>query len=226
MEYNSRRYAFLVRFDAPMFETVKKYLAPKTKERILEVGCNRGFLVKRMQEEEIDAWGVDINPQAIKHGVTENLQIADATDLPFPDASFDKIYSLHTIEHIPNTKKVFQEMERVLKPEGKIVIVYPAELIRGMFALRSAIFVYRKPFLCRKIHVHNFSPKDIKQLTKGSRLEYVKSHFPVLFLPQYLTILKKCDAPTIRVMATSRQNTLHSLQNIARMPAPYHIIGA
>jgi ubiquinone/menaquinone biosynthesis C-methylase UbiE len=191
MRYNSKKYAFLRYFDKYLFRTIQKHLAPQPGEKILEIGCNRGALVMKMQEHSLDAYGVDINPEAIKYGFTNNLFVADATSLPFPDDSFDKVYSVHTIEHIPDIKKSLREMERILKPGGRIVLIYPAELIRGMFALRSAIFVYKKIASCREVHIHKLFPKKIKEIIAGLKLSYVESHFPVLGMLQYLTVLEK-----------------------------------
>ena len=174
-----------------LFPTIRKHLVPHKGDKILEVGCRRGLLVKKMQELGVDAYGIDINSQAIVNGEAKNLSVADATALPFADASFDKIYSIHTIEHIPNIRRVFQEMARVLIPGGKIILVYPSEIIRGMFALPAAIMVYKKASLCRTLHVHKLFPKKIKELIRGLRLQYVESHFPVLLLPQFLTVLQK-----------------------------------
>ena len=191
MEYNSKKYAFFSHLDTIFLPKIHEHLAPRRRDKILEVGCRRGLLVKKMQELGVDAYGIDINPQAIAHGTAKNLTVADATCLPFADASFNKIYSIHTIEHIPNVRKALQEMERVLIPGGTIMLVYPAEIIRGMFALSAAVIVYKKPSLCRAIHIHKLFPKKIKELIQGLKLEYVESHFPVLLLPQFLTVLQK-----------------------------------
>jgi 2-polyprenyl-3-methyl-5-hydroxy-6-metoxy-1,4-benzoquinol methylase len=57
-------------------------------------------MVKRMQRLGTEAYGVDINEEAIADAVTGNVQVMDATQLDFPAETFDKLYSLHTIEHM------------------------------------------------------------------------------------------------------------------------------
>ena len=66
--------------------------------------------------------------------------VADVSrSLPFADESFDKIYSFHVIEHIQNLGRVFAEIDRVLPPGGRVLLVYPAEPIRGLYVVPSAI---------------------------------------------------------------------------------------
>ncbi|MCH7604823.1 class I SAM-dependent methyltransferase [Patescibacteria group bacterium] len=205
MKYDSKKYALSSYFDSLLFRTIKKYLQLQKDDKVLEVGCNRGRLVEKMRDAEAQAQGVDVNPEAIRHGVSENIQVMDATDLQFPKESFHKIYSVHTIEHILNAKKALQEMERVLKPGGKIVLIYPAEpgFLRGLFALKSAILVYKNPFLAREIHIHNLNPKKIQELIRGTQLKHIESHFPIVWYPQYLTVLEKKNAG-VRVKLLTR----------------------
>jgi ubiquinone/menaquinone biosynthesis C-methylase UbiE len=176
-----------------IFKILKKHLQLKGGEDVLEVGCNTGLLVKKVQEEGARACGIDINPSAINGAVTSNLHMMDAEDLQFPDYSFDRVYSLHTIEHVTNIQKVFKEMDRVLRPGGSIVLAYPIEpgILHGLFALKSAVFVYKNPFLARKIHLHSLNPRKIEELTNTMRLQHRESHFFDLFLPQYITVLDK-----------------------------------
>lgn len=196
MDYN-KEYANAILlsrwFEEYLFRALQKYLDVQAGETILEVGCNRGSVVRRLQHLGALAYGVDVNTAAIQDGVAENLQVMDATSLNFPDNTFDKVYCLHTLEHIPDVKKALKEIERVTKPGGKVVLTYPTEpgFLQGLFCLYHAVVVYKNPFLARKIHVHSLSPKKIRQLIDDTVLEYVKSPFPVLFYPQYLTVLRK-----------------------------------
>lgn len=189
--YNSKRYALINKGDNHLFKKVVEYLKPQLKDRILEIGCGRGFLTRRMQALAKDTMGIDINPEAVSAGVVPSLRVMDATKLEFPSESFDKIYSCHTIEHIPNLGKLFQEIERVLKPGGKILLVYPWELIRGMGAIGSSIIIFKNPFFCRRIHLHKLNPKKIKEIIKNYKLKHIESHFSLFRTPQYFTLLRK-----------------------------------
>lgn len=191
MLYSSKSYALALKGDRVLFNRLLKYLNPRPEDKILEVGCSRGFLTKWMQTFSEDTTGIDINAEAILHGVTSKLRTMDATRLEFSSETFDKIYSCHTIEHIPDLKKSFQEMERVLKPAGQIVLVYPAEPVRGIFAVRASSIMLKNPFHCREVHLHKLNPKEIQKIIEGSELKHLESHFSFFVTPQYFTLLGK-----------------------------------
>lgn len=187
--YQSILYA-LLRIETLFFPVVVRYLSPQKDDRILEIGCNRGRLVQKVQTLAPQTYGVDLNRKAIDSGVTMNLRAMDATSLDFPDASFNKIYSVHTIEHIPDLKKALGEMARVLKSGGRLLLVYPAEPVRGLFAIPSAFLLGRNP---RQIHVHKLSPRKIvNEFLGATGLRPVESKYMLFPLPpQYLTVLEK-----------------------------------
>src|SRR3989338_1180070 len=190
MDYASKLYTFcLLHYDTTNLPALVEYLQPRQGEKILEIGCNRGRLLKKIVDLGTKAFGIDVNPYAIENrtaGVETALM--DATQLTFPGASFDKIYSLHVIEHIPNLKKAFEEMARVLRPGGRIVLFYPAEPIRGLFAIPSALVMWKNPL---DIHVNKLNPRKIAAMASSLGLEHVESHFPVRFTHQYVTVLQK-----------------------------------
>src|SRR5205085_5796642 len=51
----------------------------------------------------------------------------DAETLPFPDNSFDIVYSNGVIHHTPNTRQVVSEIKRVLRPGGRAIVMVYAE---------------------------------------------------------------------------------------------------
>ena len=191
MDYTSRLYAFLQPADPSYFGRVKRCLDPQPQDKILEIGCGRGYTTKKVQQVAPQTFGIDLNEKAVQNGVAKNLQTMNAEALLFPDNTFDKIYSFHTVEHIPNIAKALGEMARVLKPGGRAMLVYPAEPIRGMFALFAAAVLLRNPFRAREIHVHKLSPMIIQRFISGLPLEHVQSSFSLFWLPEFRTVLRK-----------------------------------
>lgn len=51
--------------------------------------------------------------------------VVDITDIQFPDNKFDYIICNQVLEHIPDEKKAINELKRVIKPNGKIIITVP-----------------------------------------------------------------------------------------------------
>lgn len=71
----------------------------------LDVGCATGFVVEALRELGIDARGVDVSTYAVDHaalGARGHIRRGDLRrGLPFPDASFDLVTALETLEHLP-----------------------------------------------------------------------------------------------------------------------------
>jgi glycosyltransferase involved in cell wall biosynthesis/ubiquinone/menaquinone biosynthesis C-methylase UbiE len=60
-------------------------------------------------------------------GLNGNFVLHDAESLPFPDGSFDLVYSNGVLHHTPNTRDVVGEIYRVLKPGGRAIVMMYAE---------------------------------------------------------------------------------------------------
>lgn len=103
-------------------------------EEVLEVGCGIGTDLVEFAKHGAHVTGTDLGPDQV--ALTKlNLELrglpyrevceANAEHLPFKDNTFDLVYSIGVIHHTPNTEQAIREMFRVLKPDGKaIVLVY------------------------------------------------------------------------------------------------------
>lgn len=89
-------------------------------KRVLEVGSGTGYL----QDIVADYTGLDISPSARRH-YHKPFVAASATDMPFADGTFDAIWTINVLEHVPNPESALNEMRRVLKPGG-VLFLYPA----------------------------------------------------------------------------------------------------
>ena len=67
---------------------------------------------------------VDLFPEFYTR-VDSDIKKADATDLKYPDESFDMVIGNHIMEHIPDDRKAMREIYRVLKPGGQAVLQIP-----------------------------------------------------------------------------------------------------
>ena len=86
-------------------------------KRVLEVGAGSGLL----QDSVADYTGLDISTTARRFFHKPFVE-ASATDMPFPDNSFDALLSIWVLEHIPNPEKALLEMRRVVKPSGYLFL--------------------------------------------------------------------------------------------------------
>jgi len=189
--YDSARYARVNRWDRRHETTIRDHLDPQEGERILEVGCGRGFLTRVMADWGADVVGIDVNRHAVAAAVSDRVRLMSAEMLDFPDASFDKILSVHAIEHIPDLESAISEMARVLVPGGRAVFVYPAEPVQGIWAVPTAIILHHNPFKARQVHCQWLWPAKVRKLTGARGFRHLHSEFQLLSSPQFVSVLEK-----------------------------------
>ena len=108
-------------------------LNPEKGERILDVGSGPGFLAAEVAEATGptgSVCGIDVSEPMIdlaRHHCAQlpwiTFSLADATDLPFPDNSFDAVISTQVLEYLPDVDAALAEVHRVLRPAGRVVVV-------------------------------------------------------------------------------------------------------
>ena len=94
---------------------------------ILDLGCGFGEFGSAFFEAPV-AYGLDISRRdlsLVEPGLYKGLVHADAHTMPFPDETFNTVMSVSVLEHIPDVRPVFEEIARVLKPGGRVVISMP-----------------------------------------------------------------------------------------------------
>lgn len=111
---------------------------------LLDVSCGVGSLPRLAYQMGLRAYGVDFSEVALhiarKEAPFVNWVIADGERLPYPDASFDYVTHIGSLEHYLNPETGVQEITRVLKPEGRACILLPNTfglLGNVWFALRT-----------------------------------------------------------------------------------------
>ncbi|HAI22501.1 TPA: hypothetical protein DCP77_00715 [Candidatus Collierbacteria bacterium] len=162
-------------------EIVEKWLRVTKEDQVLEMGCNQGTMLSWLKEHARNAFGVDINEDALFKAQNEGTVASDIAHLPFAKESFDKTISIHTLEHVPDLSSVFQEIDRVTKNGGLSLHFFPRPwtAIRGLDgALLDALKSTNNPIeafkLARKYHVHILNPEKIKEFCKGTSLNVVE----------------------------------------------------
>jgi SAM-dependent methyltransferase len=107
-------------------ELVRRYV-PLEGACILDAGCGLGLYVQRFRDFSADVHGIDVDPARVAKAskTLPNIRQASAEELPYPDDTFDLVFSHEVLEHVPDDRRAVAEACRVLKPGGHLVIFCP-----------------------------------------------------------------------------------------------------
>jgi 2-polyprenyl-3-methyl-5-hydroxy-6-metoxy-1,4-benzoquinol methylase len=122
-------------YDDYSFETFKSSFLGKLKlmrkfyhggGKLLDVGCALGFFAKLVQDDGLDAYGVDISEYAVSEGkklLGNKMAVANIEEeLPFPNGFFDVITAWDVLEHLKHPDSFLKIASRALKDNGLIFI--------------------------------------------------------------------------------------------------------
>lgn len=85
---------------------------------VLEIGSGRGYL----QDVAQNYTGLDISPSVARF-YHKKFVLGSATALPFPDNTFDGVWSIWVFEHVPNPEQAFREARRVTRNNGVMFLL-------------------------------------------------------------------------------------------------------
>ena len=150
---------YLPRFWQPVIPTFQEYWKLNKKSAVLDVGCGKGFMLYDMSNmvPGITLKGVDISQYAIENAIDSikpHLQVANATQLPFADKSFDVVISINTIHNLEREEcgRALREIERVSRQHSFITVD-----------------AYRNEEEKRRMHAWNLTAKTIMSVDEWVR---------------------------------------------------------
>jgi ubiquinone/menaquinone biosynthesis C-methylase UbiE len=102
----------------------------KSHHKVLDVGCGTGKVAHTVAPYVQEVHGIDFSSEMISQIDTQQFpnifpKEASASNLPYPDNSFDRVTARLVLHHITDSKEMddtLQEIKRVLKPDGKFII--------------------------------------------------------------------------------------------------------
>lgn len=100
-------------------------------KRLLEIGFGTGTDLLQFARGGALVTGVDLTPRSAEiarrrfevYGFNGDFITGDGEDLSFPDESFDVVYSFGVLHHTPDTPRAVGEIQRILKPGGKAIVM-------------------------------------------------------------------------------------------------------
>jgi ubiquinone/menaquinone biosynthesis C-methylase UbiE len=139
----------------PIFENGRRAAAAAAREvggRILEIGVGTGLSFDDY-DATTEITGIDLSEPMIararerlasgRYPYVRDLRVMDASDLQFPDATFDCVVGQFVITLVEDPEKVLSECARVLRPGGQIILVNHLYSERGLAAAVERLFANR-----------------------------------------------------------------------------------
>ncbi len=125
----------------PVARDIVAHFGLKAGDRVLDVGCAKGFLVKDLMQvcPGLEAFGLDISDYALMHCETEvvgRLHLGSADRLPFPDNSFAAVLSINTLHNFDRAGAIraLREIQRVSGGRAFVQVdAYHTEAQRALF---------------------------------------------------------------------------------------------
>lgn len=104
--------------------------------RIAEIGCGRGNFAIYLAQQGARVTALDFSDRAItiarqrsqKIGVDVDWHVGDACATGLPDATFDLVISCECMEHVPTPHTMMQELARLMRPGGRLLLTTPSQL--------------------------------------------------------------------------------------------------
>jgi 2-polyprenyl-3-methyl-5-hydroxy-6-metoxy-1,4-benzoquinol methylase len=147
-------------------------IPPKPGGKILDVGCGDGSGLLKLKEAGWETYGVEISDLAAQYA-RENYDLNVFTgiveDAMFDDEFFDAIILSHVVEHLYDPKSTLNEINRILKNGGMLVLGLPNV---NSFEAKN----FKKYWVGWDLprHLYHFSPRSIKSLLNKTGFDFIE----------------------------------------------------
>lgn len=148
-----------------MYRRMLTFLPEDPKGRLLDIGCGRGDFIHTAAQAGWDAEGVDIIDWSNPYGLP--IRVGDFATLDFPERQYDAITAWAVLEHLYAPSVYFEKIARLLKTDGRFVLLVPNYTAPGM--RRTCTDDIPR-------HLHLFSPKSVRAYTEkhGMAIEAIR----------------------------------------------------
>ena len=184
-----------------LFDKAKAFLVPDAK--ILDAGCGTGRLANLLNQQvvQLDVAGNMCKLAAKNGNITIN---GDINNLPFSDASFDMVFSSLALQWSSDLEKSFNELKRVLKPNGIIAISSFGH--KTLYELKESFAI-----------IDNFS-----HISNFVNIENAESSMITEYFPDVYSIMRHLKAIGARNKMSNRRKGLMTAKQLQLVEDYYH----
>jgi 2-polyprenyl-3-methyl-5-hydroxy-6-metoxy-1,4-benzoquinol methylase len=193
------------------YQSVRKYTLLKKLQliskyyktgNILDIGCGTGEFLNTCKNAKWNAVGIEPDDSAREMAIKNyQLDVRKEDELKsLPDASFDVISMWHVLEHVPRLNERVEELKRLIKPKGIIIIAVPNCNSWDAKKYKENWAAYDVPR-----HLYHFTPTDISTLFRNHEMKVFRI-LPMIFDSFYVSMLSE-------KIKTGRTNIIRSTWN-------------
>jgi SAM-dependent methyltransferase len=158
---------------------------------VFDLGCGSGETIIPLVHRGAQVYGIDISPDLIEianrrlcdAGLTATVQVGSAYETGLPDNSIDVVFCMSLIHHL-DIALVREEMRRILRPGGYIVLKEPIRFSKGYGLLRSLLPSHEDI----SEYEHPLTQEEFKTFQEGFRVDGLR-FFRLPFVPLVRRIL-------------------------------------
>lgn len=179
-----------------------QHWAPLAGRTVLDVGCGVGMYTAAFLQQTPHVYGIEVEFARAQEARPRSAGVTQAVgeSLPYPDGSFDVVFSHEVLEHVADDRACVSEMVRVTAPGGRLVIFVPNRLYpfethgmfwRGRYRFGNIPFISWLPNPLRNRlapHVRAYTTADLRRLSDPLPVRWV--HHTVIF-PGYDNIVAR-----------------------------------
>jgi len=164
---NDRHRGYHRLIDELELDLVRRYGAGKD---VFEAGCGTGLLLREAAEFARTAVGLDLSRGMLAPARGRGLKVVQGslTDVPLPSASFDLVYCMKVLAHIPPIERAVAELARLVRPGGHLLLEF-----YNPFSLR---------YLAKRLggpgRIHGDGTDESHVFTRFDRLSRARGYLP------------------------------------------------
>ena len=194
---------------ASEINTICSFLDKKDNSRILDYGCDFGFLLdiikNRYPSKNFDLCGSDINQYALKYARKkyQDFTFFNVDSKFFDNEKFDVIILSHVLEHMHNRDELIRNLKKLLNKEGILIIAIPQERIRGDCTIIELLYNVIR-FRFENPHVVKINYQDLNELLVNNGL-YIKEQIYTHFLYPFKSGKRRVDSLSFVVTCKNKR---------------------
>lgn len=193
------------------YYTIERLKLNNNKIKLLDVGCGVGYFLDLLKDKEIWARGLEVDPLQVKYCKDMGLNVSSNNISDEPDGYYDVVTMFDVLEHLIEPVDFFLDINKVLKPNGYIVMYTP-----NIHSIGFELMAEKQNLLHPFEHVCFYNKSSLDFLVLQTNFKIVSIEFFGLDIMDYLLYKEHQDnckyTQSLQSMMTIIQSCLDKLE--------------